>query len=300
MGATAGGQRREQPHKQSAAACGVCVGYFDSSRVGSVVQAAARFSLLAHSTCPQATGVVIDDFLQQYIGKNDTSGCVNASCPTTQPHKYGSASSGNYCCPHAPVNGGGDCGRPACHKQGDTDCACCLLPGSSGACQGALRCAGAPSTGKVPCHTKPQITLHDMMEIKAAVQGHTIRPDGAYFVLFPLQYFQQKCRGHPFLLHFQSKASGKNDHMTGTVDHSSPALTPHLTLGIVWYDFELVGNYEWVKKDGLLEVIDAVSPWVWHQSAAATTKANYTALIKTLYSYIPKVMPVFPGAFICS
>ena len=39
-------------------------------RVG-MVQAAARFSQLARSTCPQATGVVIDDFLQQCECSND-------------------------------------------------------------------------------------------------------------------------------------------------------------------------------------------------------------------------------------
>ena len=227
------------------------------SSVG-MVQAAARFSQLARSTCPQATGVVIDDFLQQYIGRNDTSGCVNASCPASQPFRYGDSSAGVYCCPHK--NSGGDCDRPAC-KAGPshTDCACCLVAGSSEGCQGATRCAGHPQGDKPACPLRPQITLADMKEIKAAVQGKTVRADG-------------------------------------TVDHASAPLTPHLTLGIVWYDFELVGNYEWVKQDGLLDVIDVVTPWVWHQSAAAT--ANYSALISTLREYVGPDMPLFPGVYV--
>eukprot|EP01046_Picozoa_sp_COSAG06_P039496 COSAG06_NODE_4677_length_4043_cov_3.965264_2_plen_439_part_00 len=60
-----------------------------------MVQAAARFSLMTRTVgCPQATGVVIDDFLQQYIGNNDTSHCVNLTCPVGQSHIYGNPESG--------------------------------------------------------------------------------------------------------------------------------------------------------------------------------------------------------------
>jgi hypothetical protein len=98
-----------------------------------------------------------------------------------------------------------------------------------------------------------------MKDIKAAVQGMTVRADGA-------------------------------------VDHSSTALTPHLTLGIVWYDFELDGSYEWVKEDGLLNVIDVVSPWVWQQSANAT--ADYSNhVIGKLRSYVPK-MSLYAGVYV--
>lgn len=51
-----------------------------------MVQAAARFSKMALSTCPQATGIVIDDFLQQYIGSGESpppppayANCLNAT-----------------------------------------------------------------------------------------------------------------------------------------------------------------------------------------------------------------------------
>ena len=97
-----------------------------------MVQAAARFSRMARTTCPQATGVVIDDFLQQYIGQNDTNGCVNLTCPAGQSYMYGSKESGFYCCPTAPT-GGGDCGSadhktPVCSKAGEAHCVCCVFP----------------------------------------------------------------------------------------------------------------------------------------------------------------------------
>ena len=102
------------------------------------------------------------------------------------------------------------------------------------------------------------ITLQDMKDIKAAVQGRTVRPDG-------------------------------------TVDHASPALTPHLTLGIVWYDFELVG-YDWLRRDGLLDVIDVVSPWVWIQSANRT--ADYsTRVIEKLRTYVPH-HAIYAGVYV--
>ena len=102
------------------------------------------------------------------------------------------------------------------------------------------------------------ITLQDMKDIKAAVQGRAVRPDG-------------------------------------TVDHASPALTPHLTLGIVWYDFELVG-YDWLRRDGLLDVIDVVSPWVWLQSANRT--ADYsTRVIEKLRTYVPN-HAIYAGVYV--
>eukprot|EP01046_Picozoa_sp_COSAG06_P039498 COSAG06_NODE_4677_length_4043_cov_3.965264_4_plen_276_part_00 len=100
-----------------------------------------------------------------------------------------------------------------------------------------------------------------MKDIKAAVQGKTVRPDGS-------------------------------------VDHNSVALTPQLTLGIIWYDFELPGgDYDpgWLKKDGLLEVIDTVSPWVWEQTANAT--ANYSQIIAKLRGYVPTQL-LYPGVYI--
>lgn len=243
-----------------------------------MVQAAARFSQIARTTCPQATGIVVDDFLQQYIGRNPppplpahkeclnatwcaahAATCAKASCPATQPHKYGGLASGSYCCPQQP--NGADCARPACEHEGDTNCACCLVPGSSEGCQGALKCSDAPPVQMIPCKTASKITLADMKEIKAALLGKTVRLDG-------------------------------------TVDHASPATTPHLQLGIVWYDFELTGKYEWVKKDGLLDLLDVVSPWVWHQNSATTSRATYTQLISTLRSYIAPTIPIVPGIYV--
>jgi hypothetical protein len=78
----------------------------------------------------------------------------------------------------------------------------------------------------------------------------------------------------------KAAVQGKTINSDGTVDHASTATTPHLTLGIVWY----------VKKDGLLDVIGVVSPWVWHQNSATTTPAAYTKLLADLKSYLPPTM----------
>ena len=91
---------------------------------------------------------------------------------------------------------------------------------------------------------------------------------------------------------------GKTVKPDGTVDHASTPRTPHLTLGIVWYEFEMTGRYDWVKTDGLLDVIGAVSPWVWNQRSATTTPAAYTKVLADLRSYIGPTMPVLPGVYI--
>ena len=51
-----------------------------------------------------------------------------------------------------------------------------------------------------------------------------------------------------------------------------------------------------MKQDGLLDVIDAVTPWVWHQSASPT--ADYSALIATLREYVGPGMPLYPGVYV--
>ena len=50
------------------------------------------------------------------------------------------------------------------------------------------------------------------------------------------------------------------------------------------------------KKDGLLDAVDVVTPWVWHQSE--TTTANYSELVSTLRKYVGPDMPLFPGVYI--
>lgn len=234
-----------------------------NSSVG-MIQAAARLSLIARTTCPQATGVVIDDFIQQYIGRNETGDCVNATCPAGQAHPYGDPASGTYCCPDVPTKCTAfaceDCDRPVCGNMSSTgDCVCCLVPGTAVGCQNAPICKGAPPPANI-CHNRPMITLQNMRDIKAAVQGKTIRADG-------------------------------------TVDHGSVALTPHLGLAVCWYDFELGPAHNWLKNDGLLDVIDSVSgPWIWKQTGANTI--DYAQLVKGLRAIIPPTMPVLPGIYV--
>ena len=51
-----------------------------------------------------------------------------------------------------------------------------------------------------------------------------------------------------------------------------------------------MGNYDWLKNDGLLDVIEAVTPWMWHQPASEG--ASYPALLQKLRTQIPATMPV--------
>ena len=136
-----------------------------------LVQGAARFSKLA-AECPQMTGVVIDDFLQNY--KGNQTGCVK--CPKSHPHAYGNLNSGEFCCPW-PIDANGHCLRPPdAPKSGLTEC--CIKPGSMLQCQGYARCGVNPSNRTVCRSTgEKTITLDDVIQIKCALLGKTVSPE---------------------------------------------------------------------------------------------------------------------------
>ena len=133
-----------------------------------LVQGAERFSKLA-ATCPQMTGVIIDDFLQNYRG-NET-GC--AKCPASHPFAYGNANSGEYCCPW-PIDSTGHCKQPE-NATAKNLTECCILPGADLACQGNARCGVNPDNHRA-CGAERQltITLDDVIQIKCALVGKTV------------------------------------------------------------------------------------------------------------------------------
>ena len=137
-----------------------------------LIQGAARFSKFA-SVCPQMTGVIVDDFLQNYMGNE--SGCVK--CPKTHPFPYGNTGSGEFCCPW-PVDSSNHCVRPpsAINK---TERECCILPGSRLGCQGYSRCGVNPNN-HTACHTKGELTiaLDDVIQIKCALMGRSVNEEG--------------------------------------------------------------------------------------------------------------------------
>ena len=210
-------------------------------RPAGLVQGAARWSKLA-AHCPQIAGVQIDDFLQNYVGTRPytppkpINNTGCAKCPPAAPHVYGDGAAGAFCCSAKPD--GGHCS--AGHE-------CCLTPGSSSGCQGVQRCqdrAGkvANPDNHTACGTKgphAMLTLQNMQDIKAALRGHAVDP------------------------------------VTGIVDHSSPAKTPHLKLFICWYTHE-TAKYSWVKDDGLLDVVDGINLWIWEQT---TPDPGYTTAV---------------------
>ena len=65
-----------------------------------LVQGAHRFSEMAKSgACPQLRGVVIDDFLGNYVGGPRNSSAWCARCPRSAPYIYGGRARGTFCCP---------------------------------------------------------------------------------------------------------------------------------------------------------------------------------------------------------
>jgi hypothetical protein len=132
-----------------------------------LVQGAHRFSELS-KLCPQLSGVIIDDFLQNYAG-NET-GCVQ--CPKSRPYMYGDKSSGNYCCPWPIV--AGHCAPPVPLT---STAECCLNPGYLLKCQGIPRCGTNPQN-HTGCVNSKIVTLEDVIQIKGALLGKSIDAEG--------------------------------------------------------------------------------------------------------------------------
>jgi hypothetical protein len=226
-----------------------------------LVQGAARFSKLA-SNCPQLTGVIIDDFLQNYAG-NMSGPCV--PCPSSHPYPYGNPASGEFCCPW-PLDQSGHCTAlattaaiaPAAEEE------CCIKPGENFQCQGYARCGVNPQnyTACNLTHGEKQITLHDVIQIKGALMGMDIDPS------------------------------------TGVVDLTSPAKTPWLRLYIVWYtrftegyadDGLLAGSID-SNNGSVVPIVDGISLWIEGTSQHADY-LNWTNCVLSYRSLTDLVRP---------
>ena len=84
-------------------------------------------------------------------------------------------------------------------------------------------CGGHP-TNATPCNVQPPLSLPNLVDLKAALQGKALLPDG----------------------------SG--------VNHSAPALTPHLQLLVVTYEMQI----DEFASQPLLErgIVDGASFWI--------------------------------------
>lgn len=202
-----------------------------------LIQGAARFSKLA-SVCPQLSGIVIDDFLQNYAG-NQSQPC--SKCPPSLPYPYGNPHSGEFCCPW-PIDSTGHCSEPKSNMLQtnilpiEKRVECCIKPGYALNCQGYPRCGVNPMNRSACGLNKNKlITLHDLIQIKGALLGKDIDP------------------------------------VTGHVNMSSPSKTPWLRLFIVWYT-RFTENY---IDDGLLSGIihdsNGAMNGVMNGDGAATT-----------------------------
>ena len=225
-----------------------------------LVQGAARFSKLA-SKCPQLTGIIIDDFLQNYAG-NTSGPCT--PCPSSHPYPYGNPSSGEFCCPW-PLDAG-HCVAPA-EESSSSAGECCIKPGANLQCQDVTRCGVNPMnyTACNLTHYEKTITLHDVVQIKGALMGMDVDP------------------------------------LTGVVNLTSFAKTPWLRLYVVWYtrftkgyveDGLLTGSLELPNNGGsssssssiattMVPIVDGVSLWI----EGTTQRADYLNWTNCVNSY---------------
>ena len=145
---------------------------------------------------------------------------------------------------------------------------CCLWAGIDSGCQGVKSCkqhaaqppcgSGLPP-GPAPPPAQKGLNVQQMRDIKAALQGKTVRADG-------------------------------------TVDHSSQATTPHLKLFAVTYHNQLqtLGESKVLIDDGYL---DGISFWIGGP-AQREISANLTSLVAELRAIVPRDFPVFTGGYI--
>ena len=229
--------------------------------VGALLQGAARWSTLARTYCPQIAGVLIDDFWSNFDGAKPEP-CpppgppgACSSCPSDRPHIYGNANAGLFCCQTPELD-------HHCSGTGP----CCLWPSPTLGCQKTARCGTNP-LNQTPCvMPRPQppppptpqgLGMDHMRDIKAVLSGHTLRPDG-------------------------------------TIDHGSPATTPHLQLFVVTYDREIPNLDTELVRSG---AVDGISFWISGEDQERNASA-LTSMVAQIRAMVPPSMPVFTGGYI--
>jgi hypothetical protein len=97
----------------------------------------------------------------------------------------------------------------------------------------------------------------------------------------------------------QAVLHGKVLRADGTVDHSSPALTPHLKIYVVTYEEDLHNFGQGQSQHPLIqeEVVDGISYWI-SGSAQLTASKNLTSMITQLKSNLPANFPVLTGGYL--
>lgn len=225
-----------------------------------MLQAAARWSTLSRTLCPQIQGIVIDDFFVNY--KACTKSPVPptpapappgkcAACPETHPSQYGSISAGEYCC-----SGSVSCGH--CHGS-----ICCMWPGVQEGCQAAGRCGSNPGN-YTPCKLTPPSPPDPSCEEGAQVLNLAHMRD------------------------LKAALHGKRLLANGHIDHNSPAVTPHLKLFVVTYTHDVENSLSNCSlfREG---IVDGLSLWVGGNVAESVSRARTT---------IGWRIPVLTGAYI--
>jgi alpha-galactosidase len=246
------------------ATCSSKSAHCDPRGAAGMLQGASRWSTLAREHCPQIAGVVIDDFWSNYIDASiPEPGPDCPSCPPTHKYGYGSAAAGYFCCAW-PLDSTGHCVRPSSMKPRHPPFAggCCLWPGMSKGCQSDKKCDNNPKNATPCALAHSSLGMPQMQELQAALHGKVLRADG-------------------------------------TVDHSSPSLTPHLKIYVVTYEEDLHNFGQGQSQHPLIQehLVDGISYWI-SGSAQLTASSNLTSMIAQLKSNLPENFPVLTGGYL--
>ena len=221
-----------------------------------MLQGAARWSALSRTFCPQIAGIVVDDFWTNFDPNAPPPSpppaeCVE--CPSKgRTHMYGTMYGGFYCCAW-PATGGHCEAPPGVPAQSS----CCLFPGYKEGCQSLDRCGNNPKN-VTPCGAQRPLNVAAMRDLKAALAGKELLPDG-------------------------------------TVNHSSPVTTPHLRLMAVTYDVQIPKlNSSVLIKEGL---VDAISYWI-EGPRQRTLHANLTSMVKEMRAALGPTFPIYTGGYV--
>ena len=229
-----------------------------------MLQAAARFSTLSKAKCPQVAGVIIDDFWSNYNPRPNPPpppGVPCATCPASHPHGYGSALAGWFCCSWK-LDPTHHCTRPPTVKPKQGDGGCCLFPGEKEGCQMDARCGNNPSNSTPCALANDELGPSHMLDLQAALKGKTLRSDGS-------------------------------------VDHASPATTPHLKIFVVTYNQDLPTVKAAIASGGLIGdgIVEGLSYWIGGPTQITASK-NLTSEVRFLRKVLPAHFPIFTGGYL--
>lgn len=219
-----------------------------------ILQGAARWSKLSQ-ICPQIAGIIVDDFFNNYAPPSPPDPGPCAHCPVDRPHLYGTGNGGFFCCAYAAR---GHCEPPPGKPEVPP---CCIAPGFARGCQSVSRCGTNPAN-HTPCGAAVPLDEEHMAELKAALSGKELLPDGR-------------------------------------VNLSSVATTPHLQLQVVTYEPQIDEFAPGKSPARMLSLglIDGISFWIEGRNQD-TNHSDLTNMVRRLRGHVGRSLPIYTGAYL--